>query len=102
MAQGVKLFADVLDQLAGAAGELPPEQMARLEVDFVGSETYIDYQKSGPWLRNRATAWPWPMHVHGKLDRAAALEVVSAPGVLLIFCSLVDNLPYVVRGDGRS
>lgn len=37
------------------------------------------------------------MHsVQVNADRATALHVLSAPGALLVFCSLVENMPYVL------
>ena len=68
----------------------------RFEVHFVGAEASVDMMASGDWLRSATSAWPWPIHIRVNADRAEALEVLAAPGTLLVLCSLVDNMPYVV------
>ena len=38
----------------------------------------------------------WPVHIKTDLGRTEALKLLDAEGTLLVMCSLVDNMPYVL------
>ena len=66
------------------------------QVYFVGSEAKIDMRPSSVWLREKTAKWPWKTHLRVGAKRDEALEILSSEGTLLVLCSLVDNMPYVV------
>ncbi len=68
----------------------------RMQVYFVGSEAKIDMRPSSVWLREKTAKWPWKTHLRVGAKRDEALEILSSEGTLLVLCSLVDNMPYVV------
>jgi len=37
-----------------------------------------------------------PVHIMANVPRLEALKVISQEGMLLVLCSLVDNMPYVL------
>lgn len=39
---------------------------------------------------------PRQVHIRVNAERGEALDILSQPGTLLVLCSLVDNMPYVV------
>ena len=69
---------------------------ARAQVYFVGSDAKIDMRPSSVWLREKTAKWPWATHLRVGAKRDEALEILSSEGTLLVLCSLVDNMPYVV------
>ncbi|CAL8462363.1 g1896 [Coccomyxa elongata] len=71
-----------------------------LEVFFMGGDTYVQSQPSSTWLEEQAARWPWKAHLLMNAPRAEALAVLAQPGMLVVFCSLVENLPYVVAEVG--
>jgi hypothetical protein len=68
----------------------------RAQVFFVGSDAKIDMRPSSVWLREKTAKWPWATHLRVGAKRDEALEILSSEGTLLVLCSLVDNMPYVV------
>jgi hypothetical protein len=72
------------------------QQITHTQVYFVGSEAKIDMRPSSVWLREKTAKWPWKTHLRVGAKRDEALEILSSEGTLLVLCSLVDNMPYVV------
>ena len=72
------------------------QQIMHAQVYFVGSEAKIDMRPSSVWLREKTAKWPWKTHLRVGAKRDEALEILSSEGTLLVLCSLVDNMPYVV------
>lgn len=66
------------------------------QVYFMGGDTYVQSQPSSTWLEEQAARWPWKAHLLMNAPRAEAHAVLSQAGMLVVFCSLVENLPYVV------
>lgn len=62
----------------------------------MGSDAKIDMRPSSVWLREKTAKWPWKTHLRVGAKRDEALEILSSEGTLLVLCSLVDNMPYVV------
>ena len=67
-----------------------------LQVFFVGSEAKIDMRPSSVWLKEVTSRWPWKTHLRVGASRDEALAILASEGVLLVLCSLIDNMPYVV------
>ena len=67
-----------------------------LQVYFLGADTNVNYQPSSTWLAEQARDWPWRSHLLMNAPRSEALSVLSMEGMLVVFCSLVENMPYVV------
>eukprot|EP00884_Botryococcus_braunii_P006739 jgi/Botrbrau1/16066/Bobra.7_2s0037.1 len=88
--KGVKLFVDALQQLD--VEQLDP----RFEVLFIGASSEIDNQQSSIWLHEHMKQWRWRTRIFLDLSRDEALEAVREEGTLLVLCSLLENLPYVV------
>lgn len=63
---------------------------------FLGADTYVQYQPSSVWLAEQSRGWPWKAHLLMNAPRSEALAVLAQPGMLVVFCSPVENLPYVV------
>lgn len=63
---------------------------------FLGADTTINYQPSSTWLAEQARFWPWRSHLLMNAPRSEALSVLSMEGMMVVFCSLVENMPYVV------
>ena len=38
----------------------------------------------------------FPVHIQPNVERSEALKVLAEEGTLLVLCSLVDNMPYVL------
>lgn len=72
------------------------------QVYFLGADTLVQSQPSSTWLAEAARAWPWKAHLLMNAPRAEALSVLQQPGMLVVFCSLVENLPYVVAEASPS
>lgn len=68
----------------------------RAQVYFVGSDAKVDMRPSSVWLREKTAKWPWKTHLRVGAKRDEALQILSSEGTLLVLCSLVDNMPYVV------
>lgn len=62
----------------------------------MGSDAKVDMRPSSVWLREKTAKWPWKTHLRVGAKRDEALEILSSEGTLLVLCSLVDNMPYVV------
>ncbi|CAL8462880.1 g2414 [Coccomyxa elongata] len=90
--KGLKLFVRAVDALQEAALEAE----ARFEVFFIGSDARIDMQPSTQWLRAVTASWKAPVHIMANVPRSEALKVLNQEGLLLVLCSLVDNMPYVL------
>ena len=71
-----------------------------MQVFFLGSEAAVQYQPSSTWLAEQAAGWPWRAHLLINAPRSEALSVLGSEGMLAVFCSLVENLPYVVAEVG--
>ena len=70
---------------------------ACVQVYIVGPESQIDMMPSSKWLTERTSRWSgFRTHLMINIKRDEALEIISAPGMLLVLCSMVDNMPYVV------
>ncbi len=67
-----------------------------MQVYFLGADTSINYQPSSTWLAEQARFWPWRSHLLMNAPRSEALSVLSMEGMMVVFCSLVENMPYVV------
>ena len=67
-----------------------------MQVYFLGADTTINYQPSSTWLAEQARYWPWRSHLLMNAPRSEALSVLSMEGMMVVFCSLVENMPYVV------
>ncbi|CAL5227669.1 g10676 [Coccomyxa viridis] len=91
-----------LQQLAeGSSGSQEGRQLLasaaeEFEVYFLGADTTINYQPSSTWLAEQARFWPWRSHLLMNAPRSEALSVLSMEGMMVVFCSLVENMPYVV------
>src|SRR5262249_44220593 len=59
-----------------------------LAVNGVPSEEY---------LRKRAERWPFPIRFVSGLGSAGAVDYVRGEGRLVVFCSRLENSPYVVQ-----
>ncbi|KAK9821580.1 hypothetical protein WJX81_008053 [Elliptochloris bilobata] len=88
--KGLKLFVEAVATLDHASLD------SRFEVHFVGAESRIDMLPSGDWIRERTASWSFPVHIRVNAERGEALDILSQPGTMLVLCSLVDNMPYVV------
>lgn len=67
------------------------------QVFIIGADSVIDSIPSSKWLAAKTANWTsFPKHLRIGVPREDALAVVSAPGMLLVLCSGVDNMPYVV------
>ena len=62
----------------------------------MGSDAKIDMRPSSVWLKEKTAKWPWKTHLRVGAKRDEALDILSSEGTLLVLCSLVDNMPYVV------
>ena len=48
------------------------------------------------WLKEKTAHWSFKKHLKIGVKRDEALEILSSEGTLLVLCSLIDNMPYVV------
>lgn len=87
--KGLKLFC-------GAVELLFVSRFSGLEVTFVGGEAQVDMKPSIEYLRDRTADWPITVNIFGGLSRLAALAVLKTPGVMVVFASLVENLPFAL------
>lgn len=62
----------------------------------MGTEAKIDMRPSTVWLKEKTANWPFKKHLKIGVKRDEALEILSSEGTLLVLCSLIDNMPYVV------
>ena len=63
----------------------------------MGPESVIDMQPSSKWLTEHTSRWTgFKTHLMINVKRDEALDIISAEGMLLVLCSMVDNMPYVV------
>ncbi len=67
-----------------------------MQVFFVGTEAKIDMRPSSVWLKEKTAHWSFKKHLKIGVKRDEALEILSSEGTLLVLCSLIDNMPYVV------
>ena len=67
------------------------------QVYIVGPESQIDMVPSSKWLAEHTSRWTgFKTHLLINIKRDEALDIISAEGMLLVLCSMVDNMPYVV------
>ena len=70
---------------------------AAAQVYIVGPESQIDMMPSSKWLAEHTSRWAgFKTHLLINIKRDEALDIISAEGMLLVLCSMVDNMPYVV------
>ena len=62
----------------------------------MGTEAKIDMRPSSVWLKEKTAHWSFKKHLKVGVKRDEALEILSMDGMLLVLCSLIDNMPYVV------
>ena len=73
----------------------------------LGCQYYVDLMRTGLYthlarmqdqrsMPKTLGSGSWVGHEQVNADRATALSVLSSPGALLVFCSLVENMPYVL------
>lgn len=67
-----------------------------LQVVFVGTEAKIDMRPSTVWLKEKTANWSFKKTLKVGVKRDEALEILGSEGTLLVLCSLIDNMPYVV------
>ena len=67
-----------------------------VQVFFVGTEAKIDMRPSSVWLKEKTAHWTFKKHLKIGVKRDEALDILSSEGTLLVLCSLIDNMPYVV------
>ena len=81
--------------LCGA--RLTPECRQNLQVFIVGPDATIDTVPSSKWLAAKTANWTsFRTHLRINVRREEALGIISSPGMLLVLCSGIDNMPYVV------
>lgn len=51
---------------------------------------------SKQWLAAQTADWKVKTHLNINVPREEALEIISREGMLLVLCSFIDNMPYVV------
>ena len=51
---------------------------------------------SKKWLAVATSEWTVKFHLKINIKRDEALGIISMEGMLLILCSFIDNMPYVV------
>ena len=70
---------------------------ALVQVFIVGPDATIDTIPSSKWLEVKTADWTgWKTHLKINIKRDEALDIISMPGMLMVLCSGIDNLPYVV------
>ena len=62
----------------------------------MGTEAKIDMRSSTVWLKEKTSNWLFKKHLKVGVKRDEALDILSSEGTLLVLCSLIDNMPYVV------
>ena len=73
------------------------EALLLCQVYIVGPESQIDMMPSSKWLAEHTSRWTgFKTHLLINIKRDEALDIISAEGMLLVLCSMVDNMPYVV------
>lgn len=87
--KGLKLFCEAIEML-------PSESFPRLDIMFIGGEAHVDMKPSVKYLQDRTAMWPWPVNILGGMPRRSALSLLKADGVLIVFASLVENLPFAL------
>ncbi len=48
------------------------------------------------WLAKKTASWTVKTHLNINVPREQALEIIGREGMLLVLCSYIDNMPYVV------
>ena len=51
---------------------------------------------SKQWLAKQTAGWKASFHLKINVPREEALKIISQDGMLLVLCSYIDNMPYVV------
>lgn len=87
--KGLKLFCEAIESL-------DTRYLPKLEVIFIGSEGQVNMVPSFKYVQERATSWPMPVTIYGGLSRAAAMKILKKGGYLLVFASLLENLPFAL------
>ena len=62
----------------------------------MGTEAKIDMRPSQVWIKEKTAHWPFRKTLNVGVKRDEALSILSSEGTLLVLCSLIDNMPYVV------
>ena len=62
----------------------------------MGTEAKIDMRPSTVWLKEKTANWSFKKTLKVGVKRDEALEILGSEGTLLVLCSLIDNMPYVV------
>lgn len=82
--------------LPQAVSNVQWEGVKNFEVIFVGGDSVIDATLSTKWLAQRTKDWKFPTKVMANIPRAEAMEVITGEGLLLVLCSNLENMPYVL------
>ena len=123
--KGLKLFVEAVTALdkAGLDSRFEVHFVgAESRIDMMASGDWLK-ERTAAWtfpVRARAAHWltwcrprhvpeilpgmrcclrpgaPWQVHIRVNAERGEALDILSQPGTMLVLCSLVDNMPYVV------
>jgi hypothetical protein len=51
---------------------------------------------SKKWLAAQTADWKVKVHLMINIKREEALNIIGMDGILLVLCSYIDNMPYVV------
>lgn len=51
---------------------------------------------SKKWLATQTAEWRMRTHLKIGIKREEALGIISMDGILLVLCSYIDNMPYVM------
>lgn len=51
---------------------------------------------SKQWLKSQTADWKVKTFLKINVPRDEALDIISQEGMLLVLCSFIDNMPYVV------
>ncbi|WP_299440480.1 glycosyltransferase family 4 protein [uncultured Rhodospira sp.] len=89
--KGVPVLLDALDRLASRPGPHPER------VTFLGRASTIGGEPAARVIARRASAWPWPVQVLDRLDRAAALDYLRGPGRLALVLAPMENCPLTLH-----
>ena len=87
--KGIKLFCDAVEMLLAGT-------YVDLEVMFIGGESRIDMRPSVMYLEERTADWRIPVDIGASLPRRSALDRLKIPGIMVVFASLVENLPFAL------
>ena len=90
--KGLKVFVDMIESL--------PDRLIlkdAFDVTFIGASATVDDMQSEKWIASRLGSWKGKYKVITDASRQEALDLLKREeGILLVFCSFVENAPYVV------